>query len=64
MEDAADHIRIAVSDTGKGVEPEFLPFTFDRFRQADASSGRRYGGVGLGLSLVKHLVELHGGTIT
>ena len=64
MEGAADHIRIVVSDTGKGVEPEFLPFVFDRFRQADASSGRRYGGVGLGLSLVKHLVELHGGTIT
>jgi PAS domain S-box-containing protein len=64
MEGAADHIRIAVSDTGKGVEPEFLPFVFDRFRQADASSGRRYGGVGLGLSLVKHLVELHGGIIT
>jgi PAS domain S-box-containing protein len=64
MEGDADHIRIAVSDTGKGVEPEFLPFVFDRFRQADASSGRRYGGVGLGLSLVKHLVELHGGTIT
>jgi PAS domain S-box-containing protein len=64
MEGAADHIRIAVSDTGKGVEPEFLPFIFDRFRQADASSGRRHGGVGLGLSLVKHLVELHGGTIT
>ncbi|HEY9434658.1 MAG TPA: PAS domain S-box protein [Blastocatellia bacterium] len=64
MEGAADHIRIAVSDTGKGIEPEFLPFVFDRFRQADSSSGRRYGGLGLGLSLVKHLVELHGGTIT
>jgi len=64
MEGAADHIQIAVSDTGKGIEPEFLPFVFDRFRQADSSSGRRYGGLGLGLSLVKHLVELHGGTIT
>ncbi len=64
IEGAADHIRIAVSDTGKGVEPEFLPFVFDRFRQADSSSGRRYGGLGLGLSLAKHLVELHGGTIT
>jgi len=64
MEGAADHIRIAVSDTGKGVETEFLPFVFDRFRQADSSSGRRYGGLGLGLSLAKHLVELHCGTIT
>ncbi len=64
MEGAADHIRITVSDTGKGIEPEFLPFVFDRFRQADPSSTRRVGGLGLGLSLVKHLVELHGGTIT
>jgi PAS domain S-box-containing protein len=64
MEGDADIIRITVSDTGKGIEPEFLPFVFDRFRQADPSSARRYGGLGLGLSLVKHLVELHGGTIT
>src|SRR5215510_4642549 len=59
----ADNVRITVSDTGKGIEPEFLPFVFEHFRQADASSSRRYGGLGLGLSLVKHLVELHGGTI-
>src|SRR5262249_37880825 len=64
MESDADHVRITVSDTGKGIEPEFLPFVFDRFRQADTSGARRYGGLGLGLSLVKHLVELHGGTIT
>ncbi len=64
MEGVADHIRIIVSDTGRGIEPEFLPFVFDRFRQADPSCARRYGGLGLGLSLVKHLVELHGGTIT
>jgi PAS domain S-box-containing protein len=57
------HIRIIVSDTGKGISPEFLPYIFDRFRQADASSVRRYGGLGLGLALVKYLVELHGGTI-
>jgi PAS domain S-box-containing protein len=57
------HICIIVSDTGKGISPEFLPYVFDRFRQADASSTRRYGGLGLGLSLVKYLVELHGGTI-
>jgi PAS domain S-box-containing protein len=63
MAGAADHVRIDVSDTGKGIEPEFLPFVFDRFRQADSSSARRFGGLGLGLSLVKHLVELHGGTI-
>jgi len=64
MEGVADNVRITVSDTGKGIEPEFLPFVFDRFSQADPSSARRYGGLGLGLSLVKHLVELHGGTIT
>jgi PAS domain S-box-containing protein len=64
MEGDADNVRITVSDTGKGIESEFLPFVFDRFRQADPSSARRYGGLGLGLSLVKHLVELHGGTIT
>src|SRR5215510_5543706 len=64
MEGADDHIHITVSDTGKGIEPEFLPFVFERFRQADASHARRFGGLGLGLSLVKHLVELHSGTIT
>ena len=64
MEGAADIVRITVSDTGQGVDPEFLPFVFDRFRQADTSGARRYGGLGLGLSLVKYLVELHGGTIT
>jgi PAS domain S-box-containing protein len=57
------HICITVSDTGKGISENFLPFVFDRFRQADASSSRRYGGLGLGLALVKYLVELHGGTI-
>jgi CheY-like chemotaxis protein len=63
MEGDADSVRITVSDTGKGIEPAFLPFVFDHFRQADPSSARRHGGLGLGLSLVKHLVELHGGTI-
>jgi PAS domain S-box-containing protein len=64
MESGDDSVRITVSDTGGGIEPEFLPFVFDHFRQADPSSARRYGGLGLGLSLVKHLIELHGGTIT
>jgi len=57
------HVRITISDTGKGIEPEFMPFVFDRFRQSDSSSSRRFGGLGLGLSLVKQLVELHGGTV-
>src|SRR5262249_43522137 len=57
------HICITVSDTGKGISPDFLPFVFDRFRQADESSAKRYGGLGLGLALVKYVVELHGGTV-
>ncbi len=57
------HIRIIVSDTGKGIQPEVLPHVFDRFRQADSSSSRRYDGLGLGLALVKDLVELHGGKV-
>jgi PAS domain S-box-containing protein len=63
LERVDPHICITVRDTGKGINPDFLPYVFDRFRQADASSTRRYGGLGLGLSLVKYLVELHGGTI-
>jgi CheY-like chemotaxis protein len=57
------HIRITVSDTGKGISPDFLPYVFDRFHQSDTSSVRRHGGLGLGLALTKYLVELHGGTI-
>jgi PAS domain S-box-containing protein len=57
------HVEIVVSDTGQGIAPEILPFVFDRFRQADSSSTRTYTGLGLGLALVKHLVELHGGTV-
>jgi len=56
-------VEIVVSDTGQGMLPEFLPFVFDRFRQADGSFARRHGGLGLGLSIARHLVELHGGTI-
>lgn len=57
------HIRIACRDTGVGIAPEFLPHVFDRFRQADQTTTRAYGGLGLGLSIVKRLVELHGGTV-
>jgi signal transduction histidine kinase len=57
------HIEIAVSDTGSGIEPEFLPHVFDRFRQADAGTTRQHGGLGLGLAIVRHLVELHGGSV-
>jgi PAS domain S-box-containing protein len=58
-----EHIRIVVSDTGKGIQPEFLPQVFDRFRQVDSSGSQRSGGLGLGLALVKHLAELHGGKV-
>ncbi len=57
------HVELTVSDTGPGIDEAFLPFVFDRFRQADSSASRKYGGLGLGLSIVRHLVELHGGTI-
>jgi PAS domain S-box-containing protein len=63
LERVDPHICITVSDTGKGISHDFLPYVFDRFRQADVSSARRQGGLGLGLALVKYLVELHGGTI-
>ena len=58
------HVELVVSDTGQGIEADVLPLVFDRFRQADSSSTRAHRGLGLGLSLVRHLVELHGGSVS
>lgn len=59
----ASQIEVTVSDNGEGISAEFMPHLFERFRQADGSSKRKHGGLGLGLSIVRHLVELHGGTV-
>jgi len=59
----ADRVEFEVSDTGVGIRREVLPFVFDRFRQADSSMSRSHGGLGLGLAIVRHIVELHGGTV-
>ena len=58
-----DHAVISVKDNGDGISAEFLPFVFDRFRQADASSRKRHGGLGLGLAIARYLIEMHGGTV-
>jgi PAS domain S-box-containing protein len=63
MERVNSHVEVSIEDSGVGIKPEFLAFVFDRFRQADSSTTRRHGGLGLGLSIVKHLVELHGGSV-
>ncbi|HEU4689451.1 MAG TPA: ATP-binding protein, partial [Vicinamibacterales bacterium] len=63
MERVNSHVEVSIEDSGIGIKPEFLAFVFDRFRQADASTTRQHGGLGLGLSIVKHLVELHGGSV-
>ncbi|HKP86474.1 MAG TPA: ATP-binding protein [Blastocatellia bacterium] len=63
LERVGSHAEITVGDSGKGISPEFLPFVFDRFRQADSTSTRRHSGLGLGLAIVRHLVEMHGGTV-
>jgi signal transduction histidine kinase/CheY-like chemotaxis protein len=60
----ASRVSIRVNDTGKGISPEFLPHVFDRFRQGESTTTKRYGGLGLGLAIVRHLVELHGGSVT
>jgi PAS domain S-box-containing protein len=64
LERVNSHIEISVADTGVGIRPEFIPHLFERFRQGDASTTRNFGGLGLGLSIVKSLVELHGGTVS
>lgn len=63
LERVDSHMEIVVTDTGMGIKPEFLPFVFDRFRQADSTRTRAHGGLGLGLAIVRHLVELHGGEV-
>ncbi|NJR22625.1 MAG: PAS domain S-box protein [Richelia sp. CSU_2_1] len=64
LERIGTYAQITVSDTGQGINPDFLPYVFDYFRQADGATTRKFGGLGLGLAIVRHLTELHGGTVT
>lgn len=64
IESAISHVNVTVTDSGMGIHADFLPFVFDRFRQADQGTTRRHGGLGLGLAIVKHLVEMHGGSVS
>ncbi len=63
LERRGSEAHIVIADTGRGIRPEFLPFVFDRFRQGDSTTTRNFGGLGLGLAIVRYLVELHGGTV-
>ncbi|MGL5834247.1 MAG: ATP-binding protein [Waterburya sp.] len=63
LSESNSHICLEIKDTGKGIAPEFLPYVFESFRQADTSTTRKFGGLGLGLAICRHLVELHGGQI-
>ena len=63
LERVNSHVEIVVSDTGVGIRADFLPYVFERFRQADAGTTRKTGGLGLGLAIVRHIVEMHGGTV-
>ncbi len=63
LKTVAGKVTIAVTDTGVGIDPDFLPFVFERFRQADSTSTRQHSGIGLGLAIVHHVVELHGGSV-
>ena len=63
LERVNSHVELVVSDTGAGIRPDFLPYVFERFRQADGGTTRRTGGLGLGLAIVRHIVEMHGGTV-
>ncbi|HEY9761192.1 MAG TPA: PAS domain S-box protein, partial [Trichocoleus sp.] len=64
LEQVNSHAQITIRDTGKGISADFLPYVFDYFRQADSTTTRKFGGLGLGLAIVRHLVELHGGTVS